>query len=797
VSGQGGEALAIALEVRPEDDPGAPGEAIRVRGLVQGVGFRPHAFRLAADCGLCGEVWNDAEGVLVQIWGPEVARRRFRRRLRDEAPPLARIDTLETLPLSAPPPRGFRILASHAGAVRTGVVPDAATCPACLAEIRDPDDRRHRYPFTNCTHCGPRLSIVRRIPYDRAGTSMAEFTMCRACQAEYADPTDRRFHAQPNACACCGPKVWLEGARAAGAEPIAAARALLAAGEIVAIKGVGGFHLAADATDAEAVQRLRARKRRYHKPFALMAGGLEVIQRYCAVNEDERALLESPAAPIVILAADGPERVAADVAPGQRTLGFMLPYTPLHHLLLEGLDRPIVLTSGNLSEEPQCTGNEAARAKLSGIADHLLMHDRAIVNRVDDSVIRVMDGAPRVLRRARGYAPAPLPLPEGFASAPALLAMGGELKSTFCVVQDGRATLSQHIGDLEDAATYADYRASLALYRSLLEHDPLIIAVDQHPDYLSTKLGRELGHEVVAVQHHHAHIAACLAENGVSLAAGPVLGVALDGLGYGEDGTIWGGEFLLADYRGCTRLAHLRPVPMVGGVQAIREPWRNAYAQIRAALGWERFAREHADLELCADLRNRPLATLDAMLAKGLNCPLSSSCGRLFDAVAAALGICRAQACYEGQAAIELEASVDAAALDAAGDGYPFVIERAGGQSVLDPGPMWPALLADLARGTPVPVIAARFHLGLTEAILELVCALSRGRVDTVALSGGVFQNRLLFERVSGGLRERGFSVLSHRLVPANDGGLALGQAAIAAARALAPRTDHEVAICV
>ncbi len=564
--------MAIALEHWPDQAPAAAriaGERVRVRGLVQGVGFRPHAFRLATECGLAGEVWNDAEGVIVRIWGPAAARRLFLRRLRTEAPPLARIDALETLPLGgAPPQRAFRILASHAGAVRTGVAPDAATCPACLAEVRDPDDRRHRYPFTNCTDCGPRLSIVGGIPYDRARTSMAGFTMCAACQAEYDDPGDRRFHAQPNACPRCGPRLWLESAREANADPIAATRERLAAGEIVAIKGIGGFHLAVDATDADAVQRLRTRKRRYDKPFALMASDIDVVRRYCALSADEQALLTSPAAPIVILAAAGRERVAPGVAPGQRSLGVMLPYTPLHHLLLEGLERPIVLTSGNPSEEPQCTGNEAARARLSGITGHLLMHDRAILNRVDDSVVRVMDGAPRLLRRARGYAPAPLPLPDGFASAPPILAMGAELKNTFCLLQDGRATLSQHIGDLEDAATFADYRASLALYRSLLGHEPEVVALDRHPDYLSTKLGRELGLEVIAVQHHHAHIASCLAENGVPLDADPVLGVALDGLGYGEDGTIWGGEVLRADYRGFTRLAHLRPVPMLGGAQS-------------------------------------------------------------------------------------------------------------------------------------------------------------------------------------------------------------------------------------
>ncbi len=598
MSGARGQGLAIAtaFERGPDSAPapvGMAGEAIRVRGLVQGVGFRPHAFRLATDCGLSGEVWNDAEGVLVRIWGPAVARRRFLRRLQAEAPPLARIDSLLSEPLTGPPPQpGFRVLASRAGAIRTGVVPDAATCPACLADIRDPANRRYRYAFTNCTHCGPRLSIVRAIPYDRARTSMAAFTMCRACQAEYDDPGDRRFHAQPNACARCGPKLELEPAtgEASGLtdpDPIAAARALLEAGAILAIKGIGGFHLAVDALDTAGVQRLRARKRRFDKPFALMARDLDVVRRYCALSPDEQALLGSAAAPIVILAADGPQRVAPDVAPGQRTLGFMLPYTPLHHLLLEGLERPIVLTSGNLSEEPQCTDNHEARAKLSALADHLLMHDRPIVNRQDNSVVRVMAGAPRVLRRARGYAPVPLPLPAGFADAPPLLAMGGELKSAFCLVRDGRATLSQHIGDLEDAATFADYRANLTLHRSLLAHEPEVVAVDEHPDYLSTKLGRELaetaGLKVIAVQHHHAHVASCLAENGVPLAAAPVLGVALDGLGYGPDGTLWGGEFLRADYRDFTRLAHFRPVPMLGGAQAIREPWRSAYAHLQQA----------------------------------------------------------------------------------------------------------------------------------------------------------------------------------------------------------------------
>ncbi len=771
-----------------------PGEAVRVRGLVQGVGFRPTVWRLATECALDGEVWNDAEGVAIRIWGDWAARRRFLSRLCSEVPPLARIDAVATEPLGGAPPRsGFHIVASRSGAVHTGVVPDAATCSACCADIADSGNRRYRYPFTNCTHCGPRLSIVRGIPYDRAHTSMAEFAMCSRCRAEYADPGDRRFHAQPNACPQCGPQLWLEragGAAFAADDAIAAARRLLVQGRIVAVKGLGGFHLAVDAGNAAAVVRLRQRKRRYHKPFALMARETGVIRRYCAVSGAEQALLESPAAPIVLLEASGPESVSAAVAPGQRTLGFMLPYTPLHHLLLQGLNQPIVLTSGNLSDAPQCTDNDEARTRLADLADYLLLHDRAIVNRVDDSLARVVDGTPQLLRRARGYAPVPLTLPEGFGRAALLLAMGGELKNTFCLVRDGAAILSQHVGDLEDAATQADYRRNLTRYRALFRHRPERIVVDCHPEYLSTKLGQahaeREGLPVLAVQHHHAHIAACLADNEVPLESAPVLGVALDGLGYGDDGTLWGGEVLLADYRSYVRLARLMQVPLLGGAQAVREPWRGAYAHIRAALGWRRFARQYGRLELCAWLRDRPLATLEAMLDKGLNCPLTSSCGRLFDAVAAVLGICRARAGYEGQAAVELEACVTQAALETAGEGYPFDLIAVDGLYVLDCTPLWPALLDDLMRGVTPALVATRFHLGLARALVGLVIRLGE-RPDvrpggSVALSGGVFQNRLLFETVAEGLREGGVSVLSHRRVPVNDGGLSLGQAVVGAA---------------
>lgn len=794
--------------------PPIEGRAIRVRGLVQGVGFRPTAWRLARDCGLVGEVWNDAEGVMVLAWGESADLERFLHRLRHDCPPLARIDAVEWADAEgAPAGDEFRIAPSRGGEVHTGVVPDAATCPACLAEIRDPADRRYRYPFTNCTHCGPRLSIVRAVPYDRANTSMAEFTLCPACRAEYEDPEDRRFHAQPTACPECGPRAWLErlgagpGERLAdGHEAVERARALLLGGSIVAVKGLGGFHLACDALNEGAVTALRVRKRRHAKPLALMARDPGVIRRYCALGPEEEALLASPAAPIVILSATGPERVAETVAPGQPTLGFMLPYTPLHHLLLDGLDRPLVMTSGNLSEEPQCTGNGEARRKLAAIADYGLFHDRGIVNRLDDSVVRPAAGAPRPLRRARGYAPAPIPLPEGFAEAPPLLAMGGELKSTFCLLRDGQAILSQHLGDLEDAATYLDYRKALSLYLSLFDHAPEALAVDMHPEYLSTKLGRELaaedGCEVHEVRHHHAHIAACLAENGVPLDTAPVLGIALDGLGLGPDGTLWGGEFLRADYRGYERLGGLPPVAMPGGAQAVRQPWRSAFAHLDAALGWERVRREHGSLEIVQFLEARPVATLAAMIAKRLNSPLSSSCGRLFDAVAATIGIRREAVSYEGQAATELEGRVDAGSL-AGEDGYPIALRPAAdGLATMDLAPMWSAVLDDLGRNTPPGVIAARFHRGFADAVVAMARRLvtrDDARLSrTVALSGGSFQNALLLEAVSRLLEADGLTVLTHRKVPANDGGLSLGQAAVAAARLIRARRGprEEVTSC-
>ena len=805
--------------MRREDTVGTENaERIRVRGIVQGVGFRPMVWHLAREHQLRGSVRNDGDGVAIVVCGPAAALAAFADDLPRRSPPLARIDAVEHERLTElPSGADFRIIESCSGSARTGVAADAATCPACLAEIQDPLARRYRYPFTNCTHCGPRLTIVEAIPYDRAATTMRGFALCPACAAEYDDPRDRRFHAQPIACPACGPRVWLESAAGSTLDAAAVADhdaldvvdvacSLIQRGLIVAIKGLGGFQLACDAANEAAVARLREHKKRHSKPFALMARDLDVMRRYARIDDAQAALLQSPAAPIVIVdvAPEAPARVAASVAPGMTSLGLMLPNTPLHHLLLQRMGRPIVLTSGNLCDEPQCIDNDDARVRLGAIADYFLVHDRAIARRVDDSVLRVMAGAPRLLRRARGYAPTPLRLAAGFAAAPPVLALGGELKNTFCLLRGGQAVVSQHIGDLADAACHADYRRALDSYQRLFEFSARRIAVDRHPEYLSRKLGLEMaqaqGLPLDEVQHHHAHLAACLAENGLAPDCAPVLGVVLDGLGYGDDGTLWGGEVLLADYRQSQRLATFKPVAMLGGAQAIAEPWRNTYAQLMATMGWARFVADFGALDLCAFLADKPRALLDAMLAKGLNSPPASSVGRLFDAVAAAAGVCRERAGYEGQAAIEFEALVDARTLAAEDDqrAYPFTLARADhGLLCVDPLAMWQALLRDLAAWTPVAVIAARFHLGLAIVITRLVCAVYRdacakdGAMSrTVALSGGVLQNRVLLEQLVTRLERHGFTVLTHRQVPANDGGLALGQAAIAAARALADSTQ-------
>ncbi|MGP0591976.1 carbamoyltransferase HypF [Nitrospira sp. T9] len=788
---------------------------IQVSGLVQGVGFRPMVWNLAQRYDIRGQVSNNGKGLQIRVAGEKEHVRKFMADLTQHPPPLAKIADVFTCSISLDdvPETTFVIADSEHSLVETGIVPDAAPCTECVKEIFDPFARRYRYPFTNCTHCGPRLTIQEGIPYDRPSTTLKDFPLCEACLKEYHDPQDRRFHAQPIACHACGPKVWIE--RMDG-KPLTvhsytmldeadAVCSLLQKGHILAIKGLGGFQLACDATREDAVSRLRALKHREGKPLALMARDLEVIRRYCVVGEREAELLQSQAAPIVILKRHPERALAPSVAPGMSTYGCMLPNSPLHHLILHRMAHPMVLTSGNHAGEPQWIDNDQAKVHLNNIAEFVVLHDRGIAQRVDDSVVKIMDQVPRVLRRSRGFAPIPIWLPSGFEHSPAILAMGGELKNTFCFLQGGQALLSHHIGDLEDSLAYADYQRAITQYQLLFEQSPEIIAVDLHPEYLSSKLGRakaNAGHlPIVEIQHHHAHLAACLAENGVPVTTEPVLGVILDGLGYGDDQTIWGGEFLLADYAGFTRVGTFKPVPMLGGTQAIKEPWRNTYAHLMAEMGWPEFAMNYSGLPVYELLEKKPRTMLDRMLHNRINSPLASSCGRLFDAAAAAMGICPERVLHEGQAPMEMEALVDEETLlhEDEALAYPFSIPRLNhsGLPYVEPLGMWQALLGDLVLKTPVPVMAARFHKGLAHVICRMVnqCVQSSDgprRLQTVVLSGGVFQNQVLFELVKTTLETEGFMVLSHTQVPMNDGGLALGQATIAAARCLASSRGGE-----
>ncbi len=771
----------------PAPHASQPAEEIRIRGLVQGVGFRPFVWKLAARFGIRGEVRNDGEGVLIRACGERMEA--FIRAIAEEPPPLSRTAGMERRPLEAAAADwgGFAIVASETGARHTGVTPDAATCPACRAEIVDPAERRHGYAFANCTDCGPRFSIIEAIPYDRAATTMRHFVMCAACRAEYDNPADRRFHAQPIACPDCGPALSFirEGASQPG-DALALAAELIAAGGVLALKGLGGFHLVCDATNEAACLSLRQRKRRPRKPFALMAASLDMIRRYSPASEAEARLLADPAAPIVLIEGKG-SGLAASVAPGLAHIGWMLPYTPLHLMLCERLARPLVMTSGNLSGEPQVIGNEEARAALGGFADAFLMHDRGIARRLDDSVAAVVADEMRVLRRARGFAPAPLELPASFVRAPRILALGGELKSAICFTGGGEALLSHHMGDLEDALSYEEFEKSIADYEALFGQAPEIVACDAHPQYRSTQKAREIaavrGLPLIEVQHHHAHIASAMAENGWPADGGPVLGMALDGTGYGPDGTVWGGEFLLCRYGDFTRLGALKPVALPGGVAAVREPWRNLLAQLTAAFGdgeaRERLARAGPDRRLA----DKPLGAVAALIRSGFNSPKTSSAGRLFDAVAAAIGCSFDAISFEGQAAMEAESLARQAPADGA---YPFARIDAGALVLLDPAPMWEGLFADLEADRPRGTIAARFHAGFAAAACGLAVDLAkRHDAAAIALSGGVMQNGLLMRLMLDALAGSGRPVLTQRQVPSNDGGLALGQAVAAAARYL------------
>jgi hydrogenase maturation protein HypF len=744
--------------------------AVRVDGVVQGVGFRPHVFRLAEEHGLSGSVGNDVHGVVVEAEGPPEAVASFLDALATRAPPLAHVHAVTVRELAPAGATGFAIVPSDpSGAPDALVAADGATCDACLAELRDLADRRHRYPFINCTDCGPRFTIVRDVPYDRPLTTMARFAMCAACRAEYDDPRDRRFHAQPNACPDCGPRAWLEGAAVPGApDAVAAAAALLAGGAIVAVKGLGGYHLACRAGDERAVAALRARKHREDKPFALMAADLDAARELVLLRPAEEELLVSAARPIVLARRHPGARVAATVAPRARELGVMLPYTPLHHLLLAGAGGPLVLTSGNASDEPIAFRDADARTRLAAIADAFLVHDRPIHVRTDDSVVRVAAGAPRTLRRSRGLVPASLRLPGD--GAP-LLACGAELKSTFCVARDGRAWVGHHIGDLQDAATLRAFAEGVEHFERLFAVAPRLVAHDLHPDYRSTAYALEReGVETLGVQHHHAHLAACLAEHGVE---GPAVGAIYDGSGLGTDGTVWGGELLVGDAHGFVRAGHLRAVALPGGDRAVAEPWRMACAWLLASGGGEPPVVPRA---LAGAVDARRWDVVARMARTGFAAPPTTSMGRLFDAVAALCGV-RSTVRYEGQAAVELEALADP------GDRGAYALP-VGPDLVLDARPVIRAVAGDLAAGVPVAAVAARFHRGVAEATGEACAAAARrAGLDTVVLSGGVFQNRMLLEDTRDGLRQRGLRVLIPERLPCNDGGISYGQAAVAAAR--------------
>jgi hydrogenase maturation protein HypF len=732
--------------------------SIRVRGQVQGVGFRPFIWQLAREFGLRGRVWNDPEGVGIEACGEALDA--FVAAISVRAPKLARVDSVEVSGFKGDLPKGFEIAESRGTGARTRVTPDAATCPDCASEIRG-EGRRQRYAFTNCTHCGPRFTILKGLPYDRARTTMAAFPMCPDCRAEYGDPGDRRFHAQPVACPSCGPRLWLEaGGFEVPGDPVLLAVSRLRAGEVLAVKGLGGFHLACDAANAAAVALLRDRKRRPSKPFALM-GHEAALTRVAVLSDADLVLLRDPAAPIALVPSRGvlPE----GVAPGMSQLGVMLPYTPLHHLLLDAFGGVLVMTSGNLSGEPQVVGNDEAREKLARFTDAFLMHDRGIARRLDDSVERA--DPPMILRRARGRVPGTLPMPKGFDGAPQVLALGGQMKGAICLLKNGQALLGHHLGDLDDALCAEEFHKAVADYAALFDHRAEVVAVDAHPGYRATQVGQAMGLPVTEVDHHHAHLASCLAENGWPLDGGKVVGIVLDGTGLGPDGTLWGGEVLLGDYLGVKRRGWMKPAALPGGDRAALEPWRNALVRLdQAGLS------DWAD-ELFAG-QSRQL--LRQAVAKGINAPLSSSVGRLFDAFAAVLGVCPDRQSYEGEAAMRLEA------MAAGQGGLRFAVE----DGVIDPAPIWGEVRRDLEVGISRAELAWRFHMGVAEAFASVARGLvARGEAQAVALSGGCFQNALLHRLTVQALGE--VPVMVHRVTPANDGGLALGQAVIAAARAL------------
>jgi len=804
---------------------------ISVRGVVQGVGFRPFVYGLATKYNLEGCVYNTSEDVKIEVEGKTEAIRQFQLELKAKAPPLAHIEDIIT---TYRPPTGYKKFEIRHSTAEEGkyqlISPDIATCQTCLSELLNPDDRRYRYPFTNCTNCGPRFTIIESMPYDRPKTTMRHFQMCSQCQAEYNNPLDRRFHAQPNACPKCGPKVKLvdkQGNPVIAKSPatkqfpldaIAIASQLLKEGKIIAIKGLGGFLLACDASNGTAVKTLRQRKRRPFKPFAIMVANMDEVNRHCHVSLEEEKLLASPQNPIVLMKWRDNSSVSREVAPNLQYLGVMLPYTPLHHILLRDTQLPLVMTSGNISEEPIAKDNDEALRRLSGIADYFLIHNRDIYSRYDDSVAIVERETHQLARRARSYSPYPITLPF---RTKQVLGCGAEMKSTFCLTKDSYAFLSQHIGDLENWETLEHFVSTISLYERLFHIKPEIIAYDLHPDYLSTKYAQELGRafanaqdslciKLIPIQHHHAHIASCMADNGLET---PVIGVAFDGTGLGSDGHIWGGEFLVVDYQSFNRMGHLEYLPLPGGDAAIKRPYRTAIGYILSLLGENTLSR----LTLKERVNKVEVGIIKRQLETRLNSPLNSSMGRLFDAVSALIGI-RDKIDYEGQAAIELEMAAyschckehvsrssepfaschsegakrpknlaqgelreEDEAISDDKESYPYHIIEDKGVKVVKLAILLSAVIGDLSQGTPQGRISIKFHNTIAKMTNEMCQVIAnKTGIKQVALSGGVFQNRLLLRKTVNLLENNGFQVFTHRQVPCNDGGISLGQAVIA-----------------
>jgi len=740
-----------------------------VKGIVQGVGFRPFIYRLAKRYGLAGWVLNDPAGVTIEIEGTKEAAESFEEALHSDKPPLAVINSVEAESTDAIGDTSFVIRESCRGAESTAFIsPDVATCPDCLRELLDPQDRRYRYPFINCTNCGPRYTIIRDLPYDRPFTTMAKFEMCPECQSEYDDPTDRRFHAQPNACWKCGPSLVLLDENCSKVEcsdPMEETILQLKAGKIVAIKGIGGFHLAVDATNDAAVHRLREKKHREEKPFAIMFPDAETTRESCRIDKSEQLILESPERPIVLLPKRQGNPISPAVAPRSKFFGIILPYTPIHHIVMREQFTALVMTSGNITDEPIVSNDLEVRERLVGVADYILTHDRDIHIRCDDSIVRVLRGKEVITRRARGFVPRHLPIEKANEN---ILAVGAELKSSICLTKGESAFFSQHIGDLKDAKTLSVFEEIIRHLCDVLEIEPTVIAHDLHPDYLSTQYARsrESDIELVGVQHHHAHIAGCMAEHRLK---GPVIGLSFDGTGYGPDGTVWGGEFLMANYRDYQRVGHLRTVPMPGGDAAIKEPDRMALAYLIETFGHDLTGVPQQFLDIFDPDR---LSVLQSMIEKKINCPLTSSMGRLFDAVSALTGICT-RATFEGQPAMELEGVAGTSP-----GGYEFELDA---NNVADWRGIIRGVARDVAAGIFPDVISAKFHNTIAELIVA-VCERLREEtsIDTVALSGGVFQNARLLRRAGALLKADGFHVYFSQRVPTNDGGLALGQAMVA-----------------